>query len=229
MTKSPFVQGVMAGVPFVLTGVPFGLLFGVVAKDAGLDMAGILGMSTLVIAGASQYAAIAQMQENAPAFFVILTGLAVNLRMAIYSASLAPYLGSASFWQRAIVSYVLFDNTFAVAVKEFNDRPERPIDEKVSWFLGAALPVTISWIAASVAGALLGRAIPDSLALDFAVPIMFLAIIAPMMRTLPQLVAAVTGIVLALLCAGLPYGTGLIVAALLAMVAGAETERRLAR
>jgi predicted branched-subunit amino acid permease len=153
----------------------------------------------------------------------------VNLRMAIYSASLAPHLGKASFWQRALVSYMLFDNTFALAVKEFDERPERPVGDKVIWFLGAALPVTIGWVAASVAGALIGQAIPDSLALDFAVPIMFLAIIAPMMRTLPQLAAAVTGIVAALLLTTLPYGTGLIVAALLAMMAGAETERRLTR
>ena len=78
-----------------MTAIPFGLLFGVVARDAGLDMSAIMGMSTLVIAGASQYAAIAQMQDNAPAIFVVLTGLAVNLRMAIYSASLAPHLGQA--------------------------------------------------------------------------------------------------------------------------------------
>ena len=149
--------------------------------------------------------------------------------MAIYSASLAPHLGKASFWQRALVSYMLFDNTFALAVKEFGERPERPITDKVWWFLGAATPVTIGWVAMSVVGALVGRAIPEALALDFAVPIMFLAIIAPMLRTLPQLVAAFTGIAAALSLTSLPYGTGLIVASLLAMMAGAETERRMTR
>ena len=229
MTKSPFLQGLAAGAPFIITAIPFGLLFGVLARDAGLDMAAIMGMSLLVIAGASQFAALAQMQDNAPAFFVVLTALAVNVRMAIYSASLAPHLGSAPLWKRAIAAYVLFDNTYALAHREFEERPERSVSDKIVWFLGCALPVTVAWIGTSVAGALLGQAIPESLALDFAVPIMFLAIIAPMLRTLPQLVAAVTGIVFALLLNGLPYGTGLIVAAVLAMMAGAETERRSAK
>jgi 4-azaleucine resistance transporter AzlC len=229
MIRSAFMQGLAAGAPFIITAIPFGLLFGVLARDAGLDMAAIMGMSLLVIAGASQFAALAQMQENAPAFFVVLTALAVNVRMAIYSASLAPHLGSASLWKRAIAAYVLFDNTYAIGYREFEERPERPVNDKIQWFLGCALPVTVAWIAMSVAGALLGKAIPESLALDFAVPIMFLAIIAPMLRTLPQLVAALTGIIFALLLNGLPYGTGLIVASVLAMMAGAETERRSAK
>ena len=123
---------------------------------------------------------------------------------------------------------MLFDNTFALAVKEFGDRPERPSTTR-SPGSGAAPPVTVGWVAMSVVGALVGRAIPEALALDFAVPIMFLAIIAPMLRTLPQLVAAFTGIVAALSLTSLPYGTGLIVASLLAMMAGAETERRMTR
>jgi 4-azaleucine resistance transporter AzlC len=229
MTKSPYLQGFLVGLPFVITAAPFGLLFGVLARDAGLDLAAIMGMSFLVIAGASQFAALAQIQENAPAFFVVLTALAVNLRMAIYSASLAPHLGPAPAWKRAFAAYLLFDNTFAIAMKEFEERPDRPVNDKITWFLGCATPVTVIWVVTTVLGALLGRAIPASLALDFAVPVMFLAVIAPMLRTLPQLAAALTGIVASLALASLPYGTGLLVAAVLAMMAGAETERRLAQ
>jgi len=65
--------------------------------------------------------------------------------------------------------------------------------------------------------------------LDFAVPICFLAIIAPMMRTLAHMLAAVTSIVLALLLAGLPYNLGLLGAALVAMMVGAQVELWLAR
>lgn len=229
MRSNPFVQGLLAGSPFIITAAPFGLLFGVLAKEAGLDLTAIYAMSLLIIAGASQFTALAQMQENAPAIFVVLTALAVNLRMAIYSASLAEYLGPAPLWKRAMVAYVLFDNTYAIALREFQERPARSVADKVTWFLGCALPVTACWIVMTGLGAWLGKVIPDWLALDFAVPIMFLAIIAPMIRTLPQVLAASTAAVCALVFVGLPYGTGLLLAALLAMIVGAEAERRLAR
>jgi predicted branched-subunit amino acid permease len=81
----------------------------------------------------------------------------------------------------------------------------------------------------TLVGALAGQAIPPEYALDFAVPIAFIAVIAPLMRTLPHLVAALTSIAGTLALTPLPYNTGLLVAAVLAMAAGAETERRLER
>jgi predicted branched-subunit amino acid permease len=80
------------------------------------------------------------------------------------------------------------------------------------------------WVVATALGIWVGDAIPDWMALDFAVPICFLAIIAPMMRTLAHMLSAVTSIVLALLFAGLPYNLGLLIAALIAMMIGAQIE-----
>jgi predicted branched-subunit amino acid permease len=78
---------------------------------------------------------------------------------------------------------------------------------------------------ASLAGGLIGQAIPPDYALDFALPITFLAMVAPMLRSLPHLVAAGVSILLSLALAGMPYGTGLLVAASVAMAAGAGLER----
>ena len=75
-----------------------------------------------------------------------------------------------------------------------------------------------------MAGALIGKAIPPDYALDFAVPITFLAICAPMLRSIPHVVAAGVSILAALLLSFMPYGTGLLLAACLAMAAGAGAE-----
>ena len=85
-----------------------------------------------------------------------------------------------------------------------------------------------SWVILTILGSALGAAIPAWLALDFAVPVCFLAMVAPGLRTLPQVAAAATSVALALLLAGLPYSLGLLVAATAAMAVGAEVERRLA-
>ena len=76
-------------------------------------------------------------------------------------------------------------------------------------------------------GAWLGAQTPDWLALDFAMPIAFIALVAQVLRSLPHVIAAFTAATLALLLAPAPYGLGLIIAALVALLLGAEVERRL--
>src|SRR5690606_8776600 len=100
-TKSAYLRGLRDGLPFIVVLLPFALLFGVVATEAGLTLAQAMGFNILVIAGSSQFAAVALMQENAPLFAVLATSLAVNLRMAMYSAALVPHFGAAPLWQRA--------------------------------------------------------------------------------------------------------------------------------
>jgi predicted branched-subunit amino acid permease len=85
------------------------------------------------------------------------------------------------------------------------------------------------WYLMTLAGALIGTRIPDSLALDFAVPITFLALIAPMLRTRAHVVAAVVAVAMALSLTWMPYNLGLLVAGLGGMMAGAWTELRLTR
>ena len=227
--QSAFLQGLADGAPFVLVVVPFALLFGVVATEAGLDLAQVMGFSVLVIAGASQFAALAQMKADAPTLMILATALAVNLRMAMYSASLTPYLGRARLWQRALAAYLLVDQSYLLSVTKYEAAPELTLGGRLRYFAGVMSVITPLWYGASLAGALVGKAIPPALALDFAVPITFLAMIAPMLRTLAHLAAAATSVGLALALAGLPYGSGLLVAAATAMAVGATTEVMLER
>ena len=76
--KSSFQEGVIAGLPFTVFVIPFATLFGVVATEAGLDLAQTMGFSLLVIAGASQFTAVQLMTENAPVWITLATALAVN-------------------------------------------------------------------------------------------------------------------------------------------------------
>ncbi len=226
-TKSAFWRGFRDGAPFILGAAPFGLLFGVLGTEAGLNLVEVMSMSVLVIAGASQFAALSQMQDNAPVIMVLLAALAVNMRMAMYSAALAPHLGAAPFWQRAAAAYILVDNAYAVSAAEYDKRPDQTTAAKMAFYIGCAIPVGLVWYAATLTGALLGQTIPPEFALDFAVPIAFLAIVAPMLRTMAHIAAALTSIIVALALAFLPYSSGLLIAAALAMLVGSEVERRM--
>ncbi len=222
--KSYYWRGFRAGVPFLLVVMPFGLLFGVVATEAGLTTFQTMAFSSVVFAGASQFAALQLMVEDAPILIVIATALAVNLRMAMYSASLSVWLGEAALWKRALVAYVNVDQSYAVSINRYEDEPHLSLSQRVAFFFGAVTPVCPMWVVATGLGIWLGDGIPEWMALDFAVPICFLAIIAPMMRTLAHMLAAVASIVFALLLAGLPYNLGLLIAAVIAMVIGAQIE-----
>ena len=228
-TPLTFARGLRDGAPFLLVIVPFGLLFGVVGTEAGLDPAQVMGLSVVVIAGAAQFTAVQLLQDGAPAAVIVLSALAVNLRMAVYSASLVPHLGPAPLWQRVLAAYALTDQSFAVGSVAFAASPSRPWEEKMRYYAGACATVVPLWYLSTLAGVLAGGAIPPAVPLDFAVPITFLAIVAPMLRTRAHVVAAVTAVIVALALHGLPWNGGLFAASLAAMLAGAETERRAAR
>ncbi|MFN6979895.1 MAG: AzlC family ABC transporter permease, partial [Gemmobacter sp.] len=64
--RRAFWRGARDALPFLVILVPFALLFGVVGTDAGLSLAQVMGFSIFVIAGASQFAAVQLLAENAP-------------------------------------------------------------------------------------------------------------------------------------------------------------------
>jgi predicted branched-subunit amino acid permease len=86
------------------------------------------------------------------------------------------------------------------------------------------LPVTAMWLAANIAGSQMGQAIPPEYALDFALPITFLALVSPMLRSAADLAAALVSAGGTLALIWLPYGTGLLLAAGLAMAAAVLVE-----
>ncbi|MDZ4135234.1 MAG: AzlC family ABC transporter permease [Paracoccaceae bacterium] len=223
-TRHALRRGFVDCSPFIVIVIPFSTLFGVVARDAGLDILQVVAMSAIVIAGAAQFTALSLLVDNAPVFVVLLAALAVNMRMAMYSAALVPHLGKASMRVRMLMAYVMIDQTFAVSARTFEAEPHMPLDEKVAYYFGCILAVCPLWYLCTFLGALLGQQIPAALSPDFAVPVCFIALVAPMLRSLPHLVAAGVSVAAAVALAWVPWNLGLILAALLAMMAGAQTE-----
>ncbi|MBN8290891.1 AzlC family ABC transporter permease [Rhodobacter sp. NTK016B] len=234
MTDNPtqrqaFWRGFKHGWPFILVVAPFGVVFGVVATEAGLDVLQTMAFSIAVIAGAAQLTAIQMMTDNAPVAIILVTALAVNLRMAMYSASLTPHLGRAPVWQRALIAYLMVDQAFAVSALQYEKTPGWSTPAKVAYYFGVVTLICPIWYVGTLAGAVLGAQIPDTIPIGAAIPIAFIALIGPMLRTLAHVAAALTSVIAALLLAGLPYSLGLLVAGLLAMIVGSGVEVWLAR
>lgn len=227
--KHAYWQGIRDAAPFVFVVAPFSLLFGVVATEAGLSVFEALSFSVVVIAGAAQFTALQLLLDNASVFVALASALAVNLRMAMYSASLTPHLGRAPMWQRMLIAYFLVDQSYACSIVAFERNRDWSVSEKVAYFFGVVTPICPMWYAMTLVGALVGSAIPPEYGLDFAVPITFIALIAPMLRTAAHRAAALSAVVLALGFAWLPFNLGLIVAALGGMIVGGQVELVLRR
>ena len=224
-----FWQGYLACAPFILVVAPFGLLFGVVASEAGFNLIETMSMTILVIAGAAQFTAIALLQEQAPTIVIVLASLAVNLRMAMYSLALVPHIGKASRGTRALAAYFLVDQVYAVSANRFDHGESMTLVEKTSYLFGTAAAVAPFWYGFTLLGALIGESIPAHYSVDFALPVCFISMFAPLMRSLPNLTAVLVSICLSLLLYWMPYNLGLLVAALVAMSAAVQVEHWVSR
>lgn len=227
--KASYRKGVLTGLPLIVAYIPFALVFGVFAADLGLSVVEALSMSAVVVAGAAQFAALGLLADDAPAIVAIFTGLCVNLRMFMYSAHIAEHWQGATFWRRAAAAYVLHDQSYGMSIGRYMEGKEPTLSGKFGWYFGVTTPTTGIWLIGTTLGAALGKAIPESWSLDVAAPIAFLAIVSPMIRRPPHVVAAVVAAGASLALTGLPFGFGVLAAGLLGMLAGAATDCWLAR
>jgi predicted branched-subunit amino acid permease len=223
-TKSAYRKGIVDALPFILVIIPFALLFGLLATEAGLNVVEALTFSIVVIAGAAQFTALQLLQEDVPTAIVLASALAVNLRMAMYSASLTPWIGGAPLWQRALAAYLTVDQSYVAAMTQYEREPQMTVPQRMAYFFGTVTPVVPLWYIFTLIGALVGSSVPESWALDFAIPITFLAMIAPMFRTLAHVAAALVAVIVSLIAVNVPYALGLIIAGLAGMMTGAQVE-----
>ncbi len=223
-SRKAFLRGAAHALPFFVVIIPFAMLFGVLSAEAGLGPWETQIFSVAVFAGASQLAALQLMQDQAPLLVILATGLAVNLRMMMYSVALTPHLGGAPLGIRAAIAYFLVDQSFALSLAEFEKRAEMGLSERIAYFFGTVAPITVIWNISTAVGAQMGRAVPESWGLDFAMPITFIGMTAAMLRSLPHGVAMVVSVGVTLMLWALPYGTGLLIGAAAGMAAGAVAE-----
>jgi 4-azaleucine resistance transporter AzlC len=193
----------------------FGIVYGLAARGAGFSLGDALAMSLLVLAGASQFAAVGLVATGVPWGAIVLLTAFLNARHLLYAAALAPWLRRERPLQRAAMAHVLTDETFALALAYFRRIGS---SDRVGYWIAAAF-VCLPWIAATVIGHLGGERIPEPrrLGLDVVFPAAMAGLAVVLVTGRRELVAAVVGVGLAL-AAGLVLGppVGVVLAGLLA-------------
>ena len=221
--RSAFLKGVRDQLPILLGVVPFGLIFGALALSQGISTFAAQGFSLFVFAGSAQFIAAQLVGGQVPVFIIVLTIFVVNLRHALYSATLAPYLKQLSRFWKLVLGWLLTDEAFATT-SIYLRGGERKYGRY--YFLGTGLTLWFSWQVSTAIGILLGARIPRSWNLDFALPLTFIALIAPTLVDRPTWAAAAAAGISAVALSSLPYRLGLLVAALIGIAVGVLLEMR---
>jgi 4-azaleucine resistance transporter AzlC len=226
--RSEFLYGVRAELPILFGVVPFGMIYGVLAIGAGLPPLAAQAMSAIVFAGSAQFLATGLFAVGAPGLVIVLTTGVVNLRHALYSASIAPYTRKLSSAWKGLLAYLLTDEAYAVAITHYlaGGTDDETVRYKHWFFLGAGLALWSSWQASTAVGILLGAVIPSGWSLDFTLALTFIALVVPNIKDWAGLTAGLTAGVVAVLAAGLPYKLGLLLAALAGILGGLLVEGR---
>ena len=223
-----FLAGCRDEAPLQLGVVPFGMLYGIGAIQAGMPVWLAQLASAVVFAGAAQLVIVQMLAVGAGALPIGLTSGLLNLRHMLYSMSIAEHVRHLPRRWRLLLAYLLTDEAYAVAILRYQVTPppdDRP-DLRHWYFLGCGFTLWLTWQLSTAAGLLFGASVPAGWDIDFAVPLTFIALLAMLMKERAGQAAALVAALAALAFAALPYKLGLVVAIVLGLVAGVWTSRR---
>jgi 4-azaleucine resistance transporter AzlC len=222
--RAEFLAGARDTLPLVIGAIPFGIIFGALGVNSGLTPAATMAMSIFVFAGSSQFIGAGLLSNGVGIVIIVLTTFVVNLRHALYSATLAPHVKHLSQKWLLPLGFWLTDETFAIVVTRYNRDDGSP--HKHWYQLGSSVIMYCNWQLCTLVGLLAGQSFQGirDLGLDFAMVVTFIGIIVPAILTRPALVSVIVAGVVAVLAYPLENRLGLIVAALCGVAAGVLAE-----
>lgn len=222
--RSEFIAGLKAELPIALSVIPFGMIYGVLALEAGLPESATQAMSTIIFAGSSQFISTQLFSQSAPGLIIVITVGVVNLRHLLYSASIAQYVQRLPVRWKLLLAYLLTDEAYAVSITRYNQPDD--IRDKHWFFLSSGVMLWVIWQLSTAAGIFLGATIPASWSLDFTLALTFIALVVPALKDRPSLGAAVIAGAIAVATASFPYRLGILAAALFGILTGLWLEKR---
>ncbi len=210
-----FWRGFLALLPLWTGAIPVGVAYAVAARDAGISPLATQLMSLTVFSAAAQLSVVSLFARGTSAAIMVATVLTLNLQLFLYGLA-ATRESQPSRFTRFVTAYFVTDGAFAIAVRGGRIR--------MSVLLGAGVSMFAGWNAGTLIGVLSGAVLPDlgRFGIDFVAPLIFLAVLIPLMRSRPAVLTAfVAALVTLVVSRAFPGGTAILTAGLTGSVAGA--------
>ncbi len=163
--RQDVTQGLLDIWPIVVATIPFGMVFGTVASAQGLSFTDSVLMSALMFAGLAQFTALELWVHPLPFVAIVLSVLAVNLRLVLYGAAMGRRIGHWSAPARYTGISVITDPTIALVELRGGQRLSGV------YYAAVALPIYVNWVVMTGIGYFVGSLIddPQAIGLDFVV------------------------------------------------------------
>src|SRR5262245_48518821 len=194
--------------------LPVGVSYALAAHGAGFHATETILLSLTVLSASAQLSAVDLLQTRATGETVLITTVVLTLHQVLFGFSIGNVLELAP-GQRLIAAYFLNDGPYGVAMAHANP--------SFAFLLGAELSMFVVWNAATLLGVLVGARLPDltALGLDLMVPLLFLALLLPQLRSLLALLTAICSGLLAVALAGVvPTSVAVLIAVAVSVVGG---------
>ena len=222
--RRAFVDWVRAMVPLLLGVAPFGLVIGVTVAELGLPHLAGWSLGWLVYAGSAQLAAVGLLAGSASAVVVVASVAVINLRLALYSAAMAPHWRGTSTAWRLVAAYLLVDPSFAVGTQSYDG--SRPPRQAHLHYLGAALVLWAGWLTVIGIGVTAGATLPPELRLESFGPLYLVTLVVMSARTAAARVGVAVAVVTAVAASFMPLHLGPAVGMTTGLLAGSLVLRR---
>ena len=196
--------------PVAISIASYGLVWGVLAGQAGLTPFEVLLMSGIVYAGSSQFVAIDMWSPaSLPIASIVVATAVINLRMLLMTATLRPQFEHLPRWQAVLAMFLVSDEVWAMTMAE-----RAKGGGGHAFMLGCGTLAWIGWVGSTLAGRMLGAIIDDPAAygLDFAFTATFLALLLSMWKGRGDLVPWLAGGTIAIGVSMIVPGTWYIIA-----------------
>jgi len=217
VNKHEFGQGVRTALPIGIGYFPYGIAYGLIAKQCGLDLAQILFMSLTIYAGTSQFVMVGMMAALSPLFSMVFTVFMINSRYLLINSALLPIMREWKPWKRFLVAFYVSDETFVVLSKQAD---KEKLNEHFA--LGVNAIALACWLVSNVIGFLAGNYLDlNKLGFDFALTAVLVALATLMIKNKVSLVVGICSglLAVALYFAGLQK-MSILLAAIIASTLG---------
>ncbi|PMH01306.1 AzlC family ABC transporter permease [Vibrio lentus] len=213
-------KGVLAAMPLSIAVIPWGILAGSYAIDAGLNQLQAQAMSAILFAGSAQLVAAGMFKSGIGLGTMLLTTFFITSRHFLYSVSMRDKISHLPARWRLLLGFWLTDELFAICSGQSQQEFNR-------WYAaGVGGGFYLVWNIASFVGIVAGSQIPslNEIGLDFAVAATFIALVFPLIRTWPVVVCVVVSLIASVALSVNSVEGGLMIAAISGMLAGFISE-----
>lgn len=215
-------RGITNALPLYVPAIPFALVIGLAIVESGINRFSGWSGSWLIFGGAAQLTLVSLLGSGTAVLAAITAALVVNARHLMYSAAMAPVFQRQPSWFRWLGPYVLIDQMFALTSIEADSDPET----FRTYYLAAGATFWTLWQVTTAVGIAIGPVVPDEWNLEFAIPLLFIGLLVLGIDKSSKAVAALAGAGVTFLFAGLPNRSGLLIGAVVGILAGTIVERR---